>query len=291
MAFDPDPFNQARVEVNNKSMGAQIAHSGIFHSMRSAFSSPSKSGVSKGLGLALGVGKLFLAAIPIPVVGAIVGATVDAINGKVRSDRHQKQIDAATTHEEKAKFNIKELTVENLDRFRWKLAHAFEELKDGIAAYNTSGQTCDDMYKFALLYEQLERRKLRLRNELNTFQEVINNVEAWIREVETIQGPLLTKARNEITKKTGDEITLMNRLVPSNPADQASIEAFKSAHINCSEWCYFKKEAKYNASADWGTFKENAGKVSKFLLPIAVASVAVRQSDYTNNADNSKFRE
>ena len=289
MAFNPDPFKQAEAEVASKSIGSQIFHSGIFHSMRSAFSSPGKSGVSKGIGAVVGVGKLFLAAIPVPVVGAIVAATVDAISSKVRSDRHQDQITAATTNAEKVKFEIKELTVEKLDRFRWKLSHAFEELKEGLTAYNASGQNCDDMYNFALLYEQVERRKLRLNNELQQFKDVISLVEGWIQDVETIQGPLLATANNAIRKKTRDEIAAMSLLVQSNPVHEAAIATYQTAHAGCKQWCYFKKEAKYDPNTRWESYKENAGKVSQFMLPIAISSIAVRQSDYTYSADNSKF--
>lgn len=290
MAFNEDPFAQADAEVNNKSMGSQIAHSGIFHSMRSAFSSPTKSGVSKGIGLVVGAGKLFLAAIPVPIVGSIVGATVDAIDGMARSKSHKDNLKKATTNEQKAKFEIKELTVENLDRCRWKLAHAFEELKEGMTAYNASGQTCDDMYKFALLYQQVERRKKRLDKELDQFKSVISLVEGWKNDMNTTQGPLLLDAKNKINQKTQAEISVMSGLHQSNPAHAADIAAFQAAHANCSQWCYVKRQAKYDPNTNWETLKKNAGEVSKFLLPIAISSVAVRQSDYTYSSDNSKFR-
>jgi hypothetical protein len=238
----------------------------------------------------VGVGKLFLAAIPVPIVGAIVGATVDAINSKVRSAHHDHNFKKATTDEEKAKFSIKELTVENLDRYRWKLAHAFEELKDGVTVYNASNQNCDDMYKFALLYQQLERRKDKLDKELKKFKDVITYVEAWKAEVERTHGAAVVTARNQINAKTTLEITKLNSFVPSNPADATKIAEFMAAHASCSQWCYCKKTAKYDPNTNWSQVKEYSGLAAGFLLPIAISSVAVRQSDYTNNADNSKFR-
>jgi hypothetical protein len=288
MAFNPNPFAQARDEVANKSMGEQIAHSGIFHSIRSAFSSGG-SAASKSAGLALGVGKLFLALIPVPIVGAIVGAAADAINGRVRSGLHGNHLEQGASNADIAKFGIKELTVENLDRYRWKVAHSFEELNKGIAIYNNSEQNCDDMYNFALLYEQVQRRKQRLTSELQKFTDVINAVNKWIAELENIQGQELKKARNIITQKTHKDITKLTRLVQHNPADSIHIANYIALHAGCTKWCCIKKQSTYDPNTRWETMKSHAGEVANFLLPIAVSSVAVRQSDYTNSADNSKF--
>lgn len=288
MAFNPDPFKQAALEVANKSMGSQIAHSRIFHSTRSAFSS-SGSRASKGIGALVGVGKLFLALIPVPAVGSVVGAVVDAVNGKVRGALHERHLGDAASDADVAKFGIKELTVENLDRYRWKVAHAFEELNAGIKAYNDSGQTCDDMYQFALLYEQVQRRKKRLTDELGKFKRVMDAVDRWIADLERTQGTKLTEITNEIKKKTRDEITLMNRVVSGTPANDAKILEYKAQHVGCKLWCYCKNEAKYNPNTNWETLKTYAGTVTTFLQPIAISAVAVTKSAYTNDSDNSKF--
>jgi hypothetical protein len=124
---------------------------------------------------------------------------------------------------------------------------------------------------------------------LQQFKDVISLVEGWIQDVETIQGPLLATANNAIRKKTRDEIAAMSLLVQSNPVHEAAIATYQTAHAGCKQWCYFKKEAKYDPNTRWESYKENAGKVSQFMLPIAISSVAVRQSDYTYSADNSKF--
>ena len=87
MAFNPDPFQQAREEVASKSMGQQIWNSSILHNFRSAFSSPG-SAASKAADVTLGVGQLLLSLIPLPVIGAVISAATSAINSKVRSELH-----------------------------------------------------------------------------------------------------------------------------------------------------------------------------------------------------------
>jgi hypothetical protein len=289
MPFDKDPFKQAAAEVVNKSMGDQIANSGVFHSMRSAFNSPG-SAASKGAGAALAVGKLFLALIPVPIVGAIVGAVADAVNSKVRGAAHNSHTGAGKSNAENAKFLIKELTVENLDRYRWKVAHAYEELNKGIDDYNKGPQFCDDMYKMALLYQQVQRRNERMLSELKKFEDVTNYVKAWMAELEQQQGVKSRDVMIAVTSRVNEGMNGFGSWVETNPADKPKIAAALALHAKCTQWCCIKREAKYNPDARWADVKSYAGQVSSFLKPIAVSAVAVRQSDYTSNDDNSKLR-
>lgn len=284
MVFHSNPFKQAEVEVADKSMGTQILHSSIFHSIRSATASGG-SAKSKIAGAALGVGKLFLALIPVPIVGAVVGAAVDGINGAVRSAKHKSHINDKVSHEEYVKFAIKELTVENLDRYRWKVAQAFEGLNAAITTYNGSKQSCDDMYALALVTEQIERRKKRLKGELKQFQEVISRVDLWVAQLDSRQGAMLDTIKNDVMAKTRKEIqTLVNA---STTEDMKA--KVKADHTGCEKWCYIKRQAKYNPNDNWTSFKQRAGEVSSALLPIAISAVAVRQSDYTSDSNNSSF--
>jgi len=272
MSFKADPFEQAKDEVNNKRMGAQIAHSQLFHSMRSAFSSKG-SFASKAAGAAVGAGKLFLALIPVPIVGPIVGAVIDAVEGKVRSNKHQENLANAQEAEEKAKFMIKELTVENLDRYRWKLSHAYEELNTAIKTYNDSQQTCDDLYNFALVYAQLERRKNKLDDELKQFQDVVDLVKEWKEKSDKTSD--ITTHKEKIKTKTKEYIEDLNKIVNNDEKF-----AFMAKHSSCSQWCCVKKSAQYDPNTDWEKIKQYSGMVANALRPIAVSSVSVHQSDY-----------
>lgn len=288
MTFNPDPFKQAELEVANKSMGSQLAHARLFHSTRSAFSGKG-SLASKGMGAALDTGKLFLALIPVPIVGAIAGAIIDKVDGAIRGALHEKHLGATASNEEIAKFGIKELTVENLDRYRWKVAQSFEELNKGIAAYNAGAQKCDEMYQFALLYEQVQRRKKKLNDELGKFKKVMDAIDGWITDMERVQGVQLTNITNKITEDMRDQIAKMALLSSSNPAHVPQISAYQTQHANCKLWCYCKKQANYDPNTKWETMKTYAGSVSTFLKPIAVSAIAVRSSDYTPDLQSSKF--
>ena len=282
--FNPDPFAQAKAEVESKSWDEQIIHSRLFHSVRSAVSSKG-SAASKGIGAAVTVGKLFLSLIPVPVVGAVSGAIIDKVGDAIRGKVREGQIADAKTNEEKAKFQIKELTVENLDRYRWKLAHAFEALNDGIREYNSSNETCDDMYKLALLIQQVERRKEKLQKELTTFNDVLTLVNNWIADVDAKQGQNLHDVKEKLKRKNDNRASTVNTSTPDQVTALISAE-----HGNCEKWCCVKKEAKYQYNpAKWQEVKQWAGKVSLAATPVVFAAVTVKAGDYRNDSSNSSM--
>jgi hypothetical protein len=227
----------------------------------------------------------------VPIVGPIVGAAVDAINSKIRSAKHNANVDPAASAEINAKFGIKELTVENLDRYRWKINHAYEEMNRGITAYNNSEvQGCDEFYQIALLYQQVQRRNGKLIDEMEKFKAVFRHVESWMKELERNHLNQAESIMKSVSKQVADEISSMSNLNPAIPFQATRMESITKRHIGCTQWCCMKEKAKYNPNANWGTMKTYAGQVANFLTPIAIASVAVRQVDYTHNADNSNLR-
>lgn len=284
--FDPDPFRQARLEVDNKRMVAQVKNSRLFHSFRSAVSSKG-SGMSKGAGVALGVGKLFLSLIPVPVVASVVGAVADAIDGAVRGKLHARKLTGTVSDENLAKFSIKELTVENLDRYRWKVADAYKELNTGVTAYNDGSQTCDDMYKLAMLVGQVDRRKLKLKEELAKFTAALDAVNAWTDSLDAAQGSTVSSLVRQITENTQQKARLFTALVGDD-----QIKAFADEHADCSKWCYVKKSADYDPSETGvvAFMKKHAGDVASYVAPIAVSAIAVKAGDYRSDSANSSMK-
>ncbi|OXJ22608.1 hypothetical protein CFB82_39750 [Burkholderia sp. HI2714] len=273
--FNPDPFVQAKAEVAGKTWNEQILHSRLLHNGRSAISSKG-SAASKAIGAATSIGKLFLALIPVPVVGAISSAIVDTVSDAVRGKVRESQLSGAITPEEAAKFEIKDLTIENLDRYRWKLAHAFEALNDGIREYNSSDETCDNMYRLALLIEQVERRKDKLKKELEHFNDVLTLVNNWIVDVDATQGKNLHDVKEKLKKKNDDRAKVVNTSTSNQVAALIATE-----HGNCERWCCVKKEAKYQYNpAQWQDVKQWAGKVSMAATPVVFAAVTVKSDDY-----------
>ncbi|SDD61720.1 hypothetical protein [Paraburkholderia lycopersici] len=295
--FSPDPFEQAAAEVANKSWDEQILHSRLFHSTRSAFSSlfssDKGSAASKGLGAAVGIGKLFLSLIPVPVVGAISGAIIDGANDFFRSKKHESQTKAAEKAGDKAnlvKFEIKELTVENLDRYRWKVAHAFDALNDGIQEFNkkkADDRTCDDIYALALLIQQVERRKDKLRDELGNFKKVLDHVNEWIVDLETTKFADVHNLKEKLKESTRDTFNGVG--ITSLFGDEAGAKAILAMHASCQNWCCAKETAKYDPNS-WPKLKRRVGSVVMAAAPVAFSAVTVKAGDYRNDSSNSSMR-
>ncbi|MEM5299312.1 hypothetical protein VSR82_34000 [Burkholderia sp. JPY481] len=294
--FNADPFVQAEAEVNNKSWDEQILHSRLFHSTRSAFtslfSSDRGSAASKGIGAAIGIGKLFLSLIPVPVVGSVAGAIIEGVSDFARGKRLESNLDAAKAAGDKAnlaKFEIKDLTVENLDRYRWKVAHAFESLNGGIAEFNKkqpADRTCDDIYAMALLIQQVERRNQRLRDELGKFKTALDHVEEWIGDLEKKQSVDMHKLKESLKKGTSDTVKEYGGHKGSNEAEATKILA---AHATCEKWCCVKETAKYDPTS-WPKLKSRIGAVSLAAAPVAFSAVTVKAGDYRNDSSNSSMK-
>jgi hypothetical protein len=295
--FNPDPFEQAAEEVANKSWDEQILHSRLFHSTRSAFSSlftsDKGSALSKGLGAAVGIGKLFLSLIPVPVVGSVAGAIIDGVNDFARSKRLDSNREAAKKAGNKAdlaKFEIKNLTVENLDRYRWKVAHAFEALNDGITEFNkktADSRNCDDVYAMAVLIQQVERRKKKLRDELGDFHKALQYVNEWINELETTKFAEVHKLREQLKEATVDTMTA--RWFTSLAGDEEGSKTILAMHANCQNWCCVKETAKYDPNG-WPNLKRRVGNVVMKATPVAFSAVTVKAGDYRNDSSNSSMK-
>lgn len=182
-----DLFSYAYRYVNNKSILARMGHSEIFHDIRSAYNS-SGSRWSKLVKLAGATLRGTAGAIPIPVVGGLVAAAEAKLESYFRSQYHIAKSAAASTDEIKIKFDIKEMSVENLDRYRWKVSDATLEhntaaanLTNGhIADYASKGKTCQAYTEYALAAAQYIRRVKILFNALIELNVVIVNTVKWL---------------------------------------------------------------------------------------------------------------
>jgi hypothetical protein len=167
-----DPFSYAWDSVNNKSVWNRVRHAELFHSIRSAYDSKG-SRLSKLGKLAGATLRGVAGAIPTPVVGGIVAAVESKIEGMIRSYYHDKNKGAASELKDVVKFEIKEMSVENLDRYRWKVSFATVEhnkvalnLQNQMTAYALEKKTCDAYIEYSLEAAQYIRRVDKLFTEL-----------------------------------------------------------------------------------------------------------------------------
>ena len=130
-------WDYARERMDNKGVVTRIQHSPKLHSFRSALSGKG-SFASKGIAVGTMMVRAGISAIPIPSIAtSLINIAQQAVEARVRSHLHQKKLVGGSVNlEEKVKFELKELTVDKLDRYRWKLKEAMEQLNLKNSGFN-----------------------------------------------------------------------------------------------------------------------------------------------------------
>ncbi len=292
-----DIFEYAKGIVNNKSVAARIGHSGKLHSIRSALSG--KGSAASKFGSLVGVAvRATLNAIPIPAVGSLISAAEKAVQDKIRGTMHQRNLDRARASGDKAtvvKFEIKELTLEDMDRFRWKVSHAMTELNAAIAKFpenyakkRDEGATCDAYLELVIAAEQASRRINKLKEKVMAINTVVKLTCDWIEECErgprpagalvpVVAAPAAGPATAGVLGKKNEIQALIRGHIDEDNGNLAKgerhrqtqleksqfHEAYVSAyHAKCDRWCCYRAAG---AVDDWQGFRNNAAIVVRFL--------------------------
>ena len=284
-----DIFAYAAKCVDNKSVLARLGHSAKLHGVRSALSS--KGSAASKFGSLVGAGvRATLNAIPIPVVGSLIGSLEQKVEKVIKGQLHSRNLGKSTTTTEKVKFTLKELSVEELDRFRWKVSEAiteFNKLVPGHAASlakkRADHATCDAFLDLALAAEQVNRRIRKLKEACLGILGAIKITSEWIEECEngpgagpvtmsggTRSGPPTTGVNKAIADlKTllaaniNAELDAANRLT----TDALKEEYVANSHGKCDRWCCFRTAG---ATDNWANFKKNSAFVLRHLTETIV---------------------
>lgn len=287
---EKDIFAYALARVNNKSVALRVRNSPKLHSIRSALKTKG-SFASKGIGALTAGLRIGMGAIPIPgIVTDLLKIAQQAVEKKIRSKLHERHI-AAVNLEERVKFTLKELSVEELDRYRWKLKDAVDELNKKSATLDAlylkktgEGKPCGAWLEITEAYAQVERRQNKLVDACKALRTVLDDTTKWGEEVTKVinvkrkeQGVKFaaviaaeTKAAEELEKKTkgsGDE-------------------AMTAKHANCESWCYYNN-TRVDENATWTKIKEGLALVTKTIAePLDLETFAsIDGSEYGAGGD------
>jgi hypothetical protein len=298
-----DIFAYAQGRVDSKSIAARIGHSAKLHSLRSALSSKGSLG-SKALSGAGVVIRATFSAIPLPAVGSLLSAVQTAVEKKLRSVHHGRKLAQPKDTAEEVKFQLKDLSLEEMDRFRWKVAESiteFNKIKGGFLAkleQKAANQaTCDAFLELAIAAEQVTRRIKKLKEKCLAVNTVMDLTMDWVNEVENgARSPGARPAaaqttgaaaggvngtKNQIAKMISDFINdelkaadTEANLAPSAKQADAKAAFILQRHGKCGDWCCFRDKG---TPDDYKDFKDNAAKVLKFL------SEPFGPDDFNNN--------
>jgi len=290
---DENLFAYAHTCVRNPGLLTRVAHSGKLHALRSAFSSPG-SFASKAASLVGAGARATVNCIPIPVVGSLIASVEQAVEKAIRSNLHGRAKQLAISKPDQVKFELKELNIENLDRYRWKVKESMEQFNEKIRSFEVdymnkanAGAPCDALLEFAMAAEQATKRTDKLRRECAAIFAAMKLTMDWLDECDN--GPAavpagspqatgaqtppppppapatagINGAKNRMQDNIKAKIQTMLDQV-NRYQTEADRQAFVAArHGGCGAWCCVKNEQ--GAVDNWATAKERAAAVMRTL--------------------------
>ncbi|MGO8813213.1 MAG: hypothetical protein ACLQVG_00910 [Terriglobia bacterium] len=279
-----DIFVYARKCVDNKSVFQRIGHSAKLHSVRSAVSSQG-SAASKLSSLGGVAIRATLQAIPLPAVGSLIASIEEAVEKAIKGALHHRSIAKAQTTEEKIKFQLKELNVEELDRYRWKVQESIKEFNKALQEFDANfvkkrdaAAPCDAFLEVALAGEQASRRIHKLRDAcLGLHAAMILSMD-WLWECELgahlpavavpPAPPAPSAATQGVMGRKNDFMKVIKMFIDQERNEMADLSDENKKwyvsyhHANCDRWCCWRDAGTVD---NWAKCKENCAFVLRTL--------------------------
>lgn len=272
-----DIIQYARSRVDNKGVLQRIGHSPKLHKFRSAISSKGSFG-SKGVALVtLGV-RTALKKIPIPVIGGLLARIEQTVEDAKRQARHQKRSRTAVDIGTKVKFDLKELSVDSMDRYRWKVDESLKSLNKAADSFKMNFQKkqadnaqCDAYLDYAMAYAQACRRVEKLEEQCAGLEAAVQITNDWLQEIKegkdgTGKTEGLSYMGSQLDKLVKDDIDDELKTADTKSrtgGEEAAENWILEHHGNCDQWCCFRERG---VSDKYATLKNRAAKVTNFLL-------------------------
>ena len=278
-------WDYAAQRVSNKGVGTRIKHSPKLHAFRSALSSKG-SAASKGIAVGTMLLRVGISAIPIPSIAtSLINVAQQAVEAKVRSHLHRKKlVGGPITQEETVKFELKELWVAGLDRYRWTLNAAIEQLNMNATGFNGTYTTkqkdsrpCDAWLELAEALAQAERRYTKLRNTAEGLRVSMVNCIDW--------AEIQRKEINKFKTSLGGEF---QKLIEAETAEAEKLEKVKKGdgdrilgarHVNCENYCFWSEVA-VTENEQWTSVKTKLATAAKIVSdPLTLETFATTSGD------------
>jgi hypothetical protein len=248
MANGVDLFQYAAGVVNHKTVWQRIAHSPALHTARSAFSSEG-SAVSKFIKLSGVAARGACHLVPIPVLGPLAETLEKFFEGKGRAYFHDKNLEHAEHAKdlgEKVKFELKELSLEEMDRYRWKVNQSVTDLNNAAQRFNdiifkgeVDHASCAGYVELAIMAEQVKRRTKKLHDKCSAVLVVLANTLNWLGKAYDAADTVEDDLADAIAKKI-QEIDAQLQKIPQAQREEYRKEFVELAHAHCAGWCWAK---------------------------------------------------
>jgi hypothetical protein len=264
-----DIWAYAKGRVDNKGVLQRIGHSSKLHKFRSATKSKG-SFASKAAGIGGVLVRYGLKKIPVPVLSDLIAQVAQTAEQEIRSKLHNDQLKAASLSDE-VKFKLKELSVADMDRYRWKLKDAIDEFNKAVdqfpqreAKKKADGAQCDAYLELVMAAQQAFRRLDILTAKCLALKETMELTAQWAAQCQNGPAGMDVQKKNIddlIKDKIAAELAAADKLKQTKGEDAAEQEILES-HGECGQWCCFRESGKPD---NYRNMKDTAAKVTRFL--------------------------
>lgn len=189
--------------AKNPSMWTRVKHSSKGTSVRRVGKA---SNIPKALAKG---GAMALKQIPVPILRDVLSAAVDKGYDMAKGYHRRKyQVDKANDDASRAKFGWKDMNVQDMDRYRWKVADAMKSLNSTTAKFNqnfpkyaTDGKVCDAYVRVTKEYAYTCKRSLKLRKKALAIRTLCDYTLAWLDEVDHGLNTWVSSNKLDLTQK------------------------------------------------------------------------------------------
>ena len=154
-------------------------------------------------------GAMALKQVPVPILRDVLAAAVDK-GYAIAKNHHRKkyQIASAVNDEKKAKFGWKDLDVQDMDRYRWKVSDAVKSLNTTTGKFNLKfgeyagqGKICEAYVRVTKEYAYACKRSKKLRTKALVIQSLCEATLAWLDEVDASLDTWVVNNKMDLTDK------------------------------------------------------------------------------------------
>lgn len=245
MPVENNIFLFAADKVENKGFFSRIGHSARFHSLRSAVNSKGSAG-SKFLKV-LGAGaRASFSLIPIPILGSLLQSAEQAAESKLRTWVHGRNIKDKKNYKGvlDVKFALKDISVDSLDRYRFKVTHAVDEMvaaqkdfQERRTSYTEIGMRCDAQLQFAMAIMQAQRRVTIFENAVVDLKILMIACEEWVQASKTSVTDYQNQARQAFLDMELEDKAIADGGLRSPLAKSEAERAIFMRHHSCEDFC------------------------------------------------------
>jgi hypothetical protein len=276
MAESEDLFTYAANKVANKPVMQRVWHSPRLHIIRSAVHSKGSVG-SKVLTLGGAAARVALGTIPIPALGSFLSLIEKSVQGGLKGRFYKRRIEQALEAKDPAqfvKFELKDLSLEEMDRYRWKVEQTITDLNTALDRHQSNltkkksdGAECDAYLDLALAAEQATRRIEKLKHKCLTVKRVMEDTLVWLEDCEfggAVRGEAkrgVIGKKNAILDELQQNVEEYYKGLERDPVAENE-EAIHKRHVNCKHWCWYKDLVEADSLAG---ARAKAAKILKFL--------------------------